>query len=85
MNDQQWNDDLPTYEPIHTGEQERRENMKNVKARLKKGKCAKKAFSHKQAMTRANQLMAFKNLPYLRAYKCPKCGYWHMTHKKQRV
>jgi hypothetical protein len=21
---------------------------------------------------------------FLRTYKCPKCGYWHLTHKPQR-
>ncbi len=76
--------DLPTSEKIHTGTDERFERRRCVKARSRKGQCAKSPFSYKHALTRMNQLVKDGTAKYLNIYKC-HCGYWHLTHKKPRV
>jgi hypothetical protein len=78
-------DELPAIEAIHTHTDERRERRKTTAARQRKGKCSKRPFSRKQALSSIGNHRAYKHVAYLRAYKCPKCGYWHLTHKPQRV
>jgi hypothetical protein len=72
------------FERIHTKRHERREGIKNVAARLRKGHCAKRPFSRKQALTSIGAHRRFKGAKFLRSYKCPRCGHWHLTHKPQR-
>jgi len=77
-------EDAPLSERISTMTNQRRENKKTIAARLRKGRCAKRAFSRKQALTaRASSLNTGK-AAFLRIYKCPRCGWWHLTHKPDR-
>lgn len=74
-------EDAPLFESIRTHKDIRRESIKVITSRLKKGRCYKMANSRKQALSLMNEVLARRHAPYLRIYKCPNCGYWHLTHK----
>jgi rubrerythrin len=67
---------------IRTREVLRRESIKAGNARLKKGRCYKHSKTRKQALSYMNNIRAGRDVP-LWVYKCPKCGYWHVTKKPQ--
>jgi len=75
-------DTAPIREKITSQKYQRRENIKAIKCRLRKGQCAKAAYSHKQALTQRNTITRKSNAQQLFIYKCPKCSFWHLTHKQ---
>lgn len=75
-------EEAPLFEPIRTMVDERRANRKAIARHMRKGKCAKHAYSRKQALTQATTLMK-RGVPFLRIYKC-RYGFFHLTHKKDR-
>ena len=77
-------EEAPLFEPINTMMDKRRENRKAIASRLRKGRCAKQAFSRKQALSACSYHLSQGHASYLRPYRCPKCPYWHMTHKPDR-
>jgi hypothetical protein len=76
-------DDMPRLESIRTKPDVRREQRKAMYAGARKSHCYKHAYTRKQALTQANTLMN-EGAPYLRTYKCERCGCWHLTHQAQR-
>ena len=74
-------EDAPHSEPIHTMMDQRRESQKAVGSRLRKGGCAKNPWSRKQALTAAAYHTKQTGKP-IRTYKCPECGFFHLTSKK---
>lgn len=39
--------------------------------------------THEKAAIRAGEiLMRCDNVKFLRSYKCPHCGKWHLTHEE---
>lgn len=83
MNDLIALEEAPRFERIHTMQDQRRENRKVIAHHMRKGRCAKHAYSRKQGLTQATTLMK-QGVPFLRIYKCTKCDFWHLTHKHDR-
>lgn len=77
-------EDQPTFEPIHTLIDERREGRKVVAKRHRKSLCYKQAYSRKQALTKSSMLVSEGTAKFLRTYKCQKCDYWHLTSQPPR-
>ena len=79
-------DDGPRIERIHTNAHEHRQGRKNRYAQSRsRGSCYKHAYSRKQALSKCNELLAMGAAPYLRTYKCPKGGHWHLTHQEKAL
>jgi hypothetical protein len=77
--------DETIFEPIHTGARFK------VPDGMKKPPVPKCKFRDKHSYKRRRIaeekrlfLLSTKEAEYLRVYKCTKCKYWHLTHKKPR-
>lgn len=70
---------LPLLQKLKEEEKEKEEEIENkiAKSCIKKG-----SYSKKEAKTIKNSL--HKEGTILREYYCPKCNYWHLTHKIEK-
>lgn len=83
MNDLTIIEEAPLFEPINTMTDKRRENRKAISSRLRKGLCAKNPWTRKQALTAA-AFHAQRQGRQIWTYRCPRCSYFHLTHKRPR-
>jgi len=77
-------DEVPLFEPIRTNTDQRREVKKLIAARLRKGHCAKNPYSRKQALTARAFHLSRGEAQFLKIYRCPRCPFWHLSHKRDR-
>ncbi len=71
-----------TFEPMRT---KARYHKPAAKQHVPFPKCikGKNCYSRKMALRKRAEQLTDHTASFLAIYKCPKCGYWHLTSKPQ--